>query len=74
MTIGQLISILEKYGLSTDVLLDGYEYGFCDVIDKNIRLIKYSKDIQQGAWGGPHEEAFDDDEEAVCSGVVIGRG
>lgn len=73
MTIRELISILKKHDPDMAVLVDGYEYGLCDVKEKTIRPIKYRRDVNIGNYCGPHEQVWSHEEGKGETGLVISR-
>lgn len=70
MTVGQLIDVLKRFDAGDIVLVDGYDYGLCDVEKSEIREIRFEKNINNNSYAGPHVEV----EEGEFFGVVIGRG
>lgn len=73
MNVKELSALLSKYDPATRVLVDGYEEGFSDLSEKNIRLVRFTENY--GPWvnvshSGPHIERADGDQSAV----VLGRG
>lgn len=51
------------------VLVDGYEYGLCDLEKGNIRSVRFNRDVNDCSWAGPHKQ----DSDGEFAGVVIGR-
>lgn len=71
MTVKRLIKILRKcpYKDAT-VLVDGYEYGVCDLGEDGIQLVKYSRDVHTDENAGEHEI----NENGSFVGLVLSRG
>ena len=70
MLVGDLISILSKHDKNMAVLVNGYEYGLCDLEASNIQVVRFGRDVNSYYYAGPHEEDSRGDE----TGVVLGRG
>lgn len=70
MTVAGLIELLRKHDPKNTVLVDGYEYGLCDVKEASMRKIRFTKDVNTSLDAGPHEE----DNKGDFRGLVIGRG
>lgn len=71
MTVKRLIKILRKceYKDAT-VLVDGYEYGVCDLGEDGVRLVKYSRDVHTSVDAGEHEV----NENGSFVGLLLSRG
>jgi len=69
MTVARLIGILRRFDPDDLVLVNGYEYGLCEVKRADIRSIRFNKNVHTRVIAGPHEE----DKEGVFFGALIGR-
>lgn len=63
MTIRQLKEALGRFPDDTQVLVQGYEGGLCDI--GFLRQSKVKLNVHSESWNGPHEETQDGDTEAV---------
>jgi len=70
MTVAQLIDILRKHDPGDIVLVDSYEDGLCDVVESNVYMTRFNKNVYSSSHSGPHGH----DKEGEFFGVVIGRG
>ncbi len=70
MLVGDLISLLSKHDRNMPVLVDGHEYGLCDLETPNIRVVRFGRDINTSYFAGPHDDYPEGDE----VGIVLGRG
>lgn len=71
MTVKRLIKILKKceYKDAT-VLVDGKEYGVCDLEKDGVKLVMYSRDVHTDENAGEHEI----NESGSFVGLVLSRG
>lgn len=59
MTVGELISVLQKYDSTTRVVVAGYEKGYADITEENICPIQLVLNYNKADWYGPHEDIDD---------------
>ena len=69
MTVKELIKILRKYPSDDDVLVDGYEFGMCDLKENGIVSIRYNKNVYDCYYAGPHKA----DENGEFLGLLLTR-
>ena len=56
MKVKELIKILERcQSKDADVLVDGYEYGVCDLKSDGIQTVRYDRNVDNSYYGGPHK-------------------
>jgi len=70
MKVKELILILLRHDENMAVLVDGYEYGMCDLEARHIERIRFFRDVNSSSCAGPHKGAAGGDE----LGLILGRG
>lgn len=70
MTVKELIKILKRQDKAATVLVDGYEYGVCDLGEQGVQAVRYSRDVNTWENAGEHEV----DEKGSYVGVLLSRG
>jgi len=55
MTVKELMKILKRHDKAATVLVDGYEYGVCDLGEDGIMACRYSRDVNTDENAGEHE-------------------
>jgi len=63
MTVKELIDALSKMPENQNVVVDGYEGGFCDI--SSLKKIKVKLNVHEESYYGPHEESSDADTEVI---------
>lgn len=74
MTIGELCIILEHLPADMRVVVNGYEGGYDDVVNEEIREITLALNVNKDScYFGPHDEAIGTTEHETCKALLIGR-
>ena len=71
MTVKELIKILKRHDKNATVLVDGKEYGVCDLEEDGIMACRYSRDVNSHENAGEHEI---NQTTGSYAGVVLSRG
>ena len=75
MKVGELISVLMSHDRELDVMLRGYEGGYC--VASGVSVKTFLLDVHSEWYYGPHEEAEDyygntPDKYESAKGVLVG--
>ena len=73
MTVREVIAMLSVHPPDARVLVEGYEFGWCDL--SKICSARVALDANTQGWAGPHKAIGDlDTSEALCEEDARGRG
>ena len=56
MTVKELIKLLKKYPEDMNVVVNGYEEGWCDIEQKSVSEIEIALNYNKEDYCGPHED------------------
>lgn len=55
-TVSDLIAELSTYPPEMRVVLNGYEYGYCDISDQSIKQIEIDLNVNDVGFAGEHDD------------------